>query len=108
MALAEKIPLPGLILYLKADTDVLMNRIASRDRLYERDMDRGYIDLLNQAYDDFFGDGHDGPQVLTIDTNELNYIADPEDLKWVENRIRQALRLPPFQSELSLEIDGAD
>jgi deoxyguanosine kinase len=107
-ALGEKIPLPDLILYLRANTDVLMQRIASRDRPYERDMDRGYIDQLNHAYDDFFGDGHNGPQVLVIDTNQLNYIANPEDLKWVENRIRQTLKLSPFQSELPLGIEGAD
>jgi deoxyguanosine kinase len=107
-ALAEKIPLPDLILYLRASTDVLMQRIASRDRPYERNMDRGYIDQLNQAYEKFFGDGHNGPQVLVVDTNHLNYVANPEDLKWVENRIRQTLKLSPFQSELPLEIEGAD
>lgn len=107
-ALAEKIPLPDLILYLKADTDVLLQRIASRDRPYERDMERAYIETLNQAYDDFFGDGEGDPKVLTIDTNQLNYIASPEDLKWVENRIRQTLKLHPFQSELPLSMQGKD
>jgi deoxyguanosine kinase len=101
-ALAEKIPLPDLIIYLKADTDVLMQRIAHRDRPYERNMDRAYIDQLNSAYDDFFGDGHNGSPILVINTNDLNYIANPEDLKLVENRIRQTLKLTPFQSELPL------
>jgi deoxyguanosine kinase len=102
-ALAEKIPLPDLIIYLKAHTDVLMQRIAHRDRPYERDMAREYIDELNHAYDDFFGDGFIGSPILTIDTDELNYVANPEDLKWAENRIRQALEMPPFQAELPLE-----
>ena len=52
-ALAEKIPLPDLLVYLRADTDVLMQRIALRDRTYERNMERGYIDELNHAYDEF-------------------------------------------------------
>ena len=103
-ALAEKIPLPDLIVYLKADTDILMQRIASRDRPYERNMERAYIHELNQAYDEFFGENHNGAQVLVIDTNDLNYIANPEDLNWVGNRIRQTLKLPPFQSELPLDI----
>jgi deoxyguanosine kinase len=34
-ALAEKITTPGLIVYLKADTVVLMQRIAQRDRPYD-------------------------------------------------------------------------
>ena len=107
-ALAEKIPLPDLIVYLKADTDILMQRIASRDRPYERNMERAYIDQLNQAYDEFFGEKHNGPQVLVVDTNDLNYIANPEDLNWVGNRIRQTLKLPPFQSELPLSIQDSD
>jgi deoxyguanosine kinase len=104
-ALAEKIPLPDLIIYLRADTDVLMQRIAHRDRPYERNMESAYINQLNRAYDDFFGDRHNGPRVLSIDTNDLNYVANPQDLKWVENRIRQTLKMPPFQSELPLEME---
>ena len=105
-ALAEKIPLPDLIVYLRADTDVLMQRIAYRDRPYERDMERGYINELNRAYEVFFGDEHKGAPVLQIDTNDLNYIVSEHDLRWVENRIRQALKLVPFQQELPL--DGED
>ena len=38
-ALSEKISHPDLVVYLRADTQVLMQRIASRDRPYERQMD---------------------------------------------------------------------
>jgi len=107
-ALAEKIPKPDLIVYLRASTDVLMQRIASRDRSYERNMEQGYIDQLNHAYESFFGDIHKGSPVLTIDTNKLNYVANPDDLQWVENRIRQTLKLPPYQKPLPLEIEGTD
>jgi hypothetical protein len=40
--------------------------------------------------------------VLTIDTNDLDFVRRPGDLRWVENRIRQALRLSPFQAELPI------
>ena len=53
-ALGEKVRLPDLIVYLQADTQVLMQRIAMRDRSYERNMEVGYIELLNQAYNDHF------------------------------------------------------
>ena len=36
--IATKIPTPDLVVYIHADTDVLMERIALRDRLYERAM----------------------------------------------------------------------
>ena len=42
-ALAEKIPNPDLVVYLKASLDTLMNRIAHRDRSYDRNMERSYI-----------------------------------------------------------------
>lgn len=98
-ALAEKLLLPDLIVYLQAETDVLMQRIAHRDRPYERNMDQNYIHSLNQAYDNFYSDQHAGAPVLRINTNELNYVAREKDLDWVENRIRQTLMLGPYQTQ---------
>ncbi len=106
-ALAEKIPLPDLIVFLRADIDVLMQRIASRDRPYERNMERDYISQLIQAYDDFFINNQTrnvggSVTVLPLDTNELDYVRRVEDLRLVENRIRQTLKQVPFQAELPL------
>jgi len=104
-ALAEKIPLPDLVVYLRADTDVLMQRIATRDRPYERNMERDYIHQLSLAYDDFFTSHHKGAPVVTFDTDQLNFVQDMEQLRFIENRIRQALRMAPFQAELPLEMN---
>ena len=104
--MAEKIPSPDLIIYLRASTDVLMQRIALRDRSYERNMSRDYIDQLNKAYENFFGEAHQGSPILAINTNDLNYVASVEDFKWVENRIRQRLKLTPYQEQLLLEIEA--
>lgn len=101
-ALAEKIQKPDLLIYLQAATDTLMQRIAFRDRPYERQMERSYIDDLNIAYEDFFSKPFDHTPILTIDTNNLNIVQNPEHLKSIENRIRQSLSLPPFQQALPL------
>ena len=101
-ALAEKIEKPDLLVYLQASTDTLMQRIALRDRPYERQMERSYIHELNLAYQDFFSKPFDHTPVLTIETDHLNIIQNPEHLKWVENRIRQSLNLSPFQPALPL------
>ncbi len=98
-ALAEKLPLPDLIVYLQAETAVLMQRIAHRDRPYERNMDQEYIENLNRAYDAFYSEDHSGAPVLSINTNELNYVAKEKDLDLVENRIRQTLKLHPYQTQ---------
>jgi deoxyguanosine kinase len=105
-ALAEKIIRPDLMLYLRASTDTLMARITFRDRPYERNMERDYIHQLNLTYESFFGDQDQDSVVLTIDTDDLDYVRSPEALKFVENRIRQTLRLPPFQQELPLEAQA--
>jgi deoxyguanosine kinase len=99
-ALAEKIPMPNLLVYLRADTSTLMQRIALRDRSYERNMERTYIEDLNRAYEDFFSRPYDGTPILTIDTDPLDFVRYPEHLKLIENRIRETLNLTPFQAEL--------
>ncbi|HUH98570.1 MAG TPA: deoxynucleoside kinase [Anaerolineales bacterium] len=101
-ALGEKIPKPDLIVYLRADTDVLMQRIASRDRSYERNMERDYIDQLNRTYEVFFSQPHDSTPVLKINTDPLNIVQNPDHLKSIESRIRQTLKLSPFQPGLPL------
>jgi deoxyguanosine kinase len=101
-ALAEKIPQPDLVMYLRASTDMLMQRITMRDRPYERTMDREYIESLNQAYDSFFFNSDRARNVLVIDTNVLDFVHNLEDLQWVDNRIRQTMHLPPFQPELPM------
>ena len=103
-ALAEKIPLPELIVYLRADTRVLMQRIAQRDRPYERNMEESYIATLNAAYEDFFENYFQGVPVLRIDTNELDIVSRSEALALVEQQIRARLAEAPRQSKLPLEI----
>lgn len=101
-ALAEKIQKPDLLVYLQASTDTLMQRIALRDRPYERQMERAYIAQLNTAYDDFFSKPFEDTPVLTINSDHLNVIQNPDDLQQIENRIRQSLSLPPYQQSLPL------
>ena len=102
-ALAEKIQLPELIVYLQASTDVLMQRIARRDRPYERQMERAYIETLNQAYEDFFDDYFKGVPVLRIATDELDIISSPSAQEYVEQEIRKALQSAPRQTQFPLE-----
>lgn len=88
--LASKLPQPDLVVYLQASTDVAMERIAMRDRPFERGMSRDYISRLDQAYDEFFATYTEAP-LLTINTNELNFVRNPQHLSEVAGRIRGAL-----------------
>jgi deoxyadenosine/deoxycytidine kinase len=96
---STKIPTPDLIVYLRAETSVLMERIGLRDRSYERAIERDYIAALGGAYDDFFAHYTAAP-VLTIDTNALDFVRRPEDLRAVLERIRAKLELGAFQKSL--------
>lgn len=100
-ALVERIVPPDLIVYLKAKPEVAMQRIAMRDRAYERQMDNTYLEALHGAYEAFFSDYKSVP-VLSIDTNSLNYVMYPEHLSYIMKRIQAALGIPPFQPELPL------
>jgi deoxyadenosine/deoxycytidine kinase/NTP pyrophosphatase (non-canonical NTP hydrolase) len=111
--LAEKIPLPDLVVFLRAEVDTLMDRIATRDRPYERTMSRDYIADLRLAYERFFADYRDAP-VLAIDTDNLNWVSDPEALAQVVGSVRTALedgfeqgRLPIFEAEYPPDVEYA-
>jgi deoxyguanosine kinase len=77
-----------------------MARIAQRDRYYERTIERGYIADLVAAYDDFFANTKS--PYLIIDSNSLDFVRFPEHLKLIENRIREALEISPYQPALRL------
>jgi deoxyadenosine/deoxycytidine kinase len=103
-ALAEHIARPDLLIYLRAETDTLMRRIAFRDRPYERGMDRDYIETLRQAYERFASTYDAGP-VLTIDTDRLDFVRDPAQLAVIVERVKSALGIGTYQPALPLAGD---
>jgi deoxyguanosine kinase len=78
-ALAQRIRRPDLIIYLHAPMEVILERIARRGRSFEKDIDRGYLESLVDAYGRFFAD-YSGAPVLMIDTADLNFPERAEDL----------------------------
>lgn len=77
-ALARRVALPDLVIYLQASTDVLMDRIRGRDREMERGMDRDYIHKLNEAYNYFFFHYTDTP-LLVVNTDEVDFVSRRSD-----------------------------
>ncbi len=98
-ALSERVPTPDLVVYLRASTDVLMQRIALRDRPYERAMSRDYIEDVRQAYERFFSTYGEAP-LLVIDTDHLDLVRSPQDRAEVIGRVRAALDEGTFQPPL--------
>jgi deoxyguanosine kinase len=79
-----------------------MKRIEMRDRPYERDMDVEYIDLVNQTYEKHYTKTDGIPPVLNIDTNETNIVTRSDHLLVVEDQIRRALKLAPYQHTMPI------
>jgi deoxyadenosine/deoxycytidine kinase len=97
--LAGRIPKPDLIVYLQGSVDVLMERIALRDRVYERSMDREYIASLACAYEQYFSSYREAP-VLTLDTDGLDFVHNRPILDVVAEQIRAGLRKGIYQEKL--------
>ncbi len=87
--LETSIPRPDLVVYLQASTDVLLKRIEKRGRSFEFNMDREYIDTLNQAYNHFFFHYTSTP-LLIIDTNDIDFVKDMGDLEELVEQIVNA------------------
>jgi len=103
-ALAEKVANPDLLVYLRASMDTIMQRITLRDRSYERKIERAYLEQLSNAYEEFLSHPSRLPfPTLIIDTEQSDYFRSSDELKEIENRIRQALQLTPFQPALPIK-----
>lgn len=92
---------PDYAIYLQADTRTLMSRIRMRDRHYERTMDENYIDALNKAYNTFFHYYSASP-LLIINTNNIDFVRNPEDLNLLVDTIAKVPEGVTFFSPTSM------
>ena len=84
--LEMELPRPDIVVYLQASTDTLIERIRERGRDFEKDMSRDYLKELNDAYNYFFFHYTEAP-LLVINTNEIDFVRNSEDLEDLSKRI---------------------
>jgi len=77
---------PDVLIYLHANHDVLMERIARRGRAFERDFDPGYLRGLSEAYTHYFAH-YDRTPLLALDTTEIDYGADQTQIDHIFERV---------------------
>jgi deoxyadenosine/deoxycytidine kinase len=77
---------PDVVVYLQASTETLMQRITHRNRSFEKDMDRSYIERLNDAYNHYFFHYTDTP-LLVVNTNRIDFVNQPDDFEDLLKRI---------------------
>jgi deoxyadenosine/deoxycytidine kinase len=85
-ALSQYVSAPDLVVYLQAPRDVLFERIRRRAVDFEAKIAEAYIDELIQAYDHFFYHYKDSP-LLIVNTAEIDFVENPEDLTALLRRI---------------------
>lgn len=78
--LRDQVLKPDLVIYLQASSEVLLQRLGRRGRSYEKGLGRDYLERLNQAYNYFFFHYQETP-LLVINTNEIDFVHQPEDLQ---------------------------
>ena len=86
----ESLPRPDLLIYLKAPVQVLMNRIRRRARNMEMGISPEYLGLLDSFYDEWLA-AFDMCPVLTIKTDDLDFVNQPGHLETVVKRIQDKL-----------------
>ena len=91
---------PDLVIYLQADTDLLMRNIAKRGRAMENNITWEYIDALNQVYTEYFFRYQETPLVI-INTNNIDFVKNESDLQEVINYIRQPVSGTKFFNPVS-------
>jgi deoxyadenosine/deoxycytidine kinase len=84
------LPRPDLLIYLKAPVAVLVERINKRARNMETGITTEYMSLLDSYYDAWLN-GFDMCPVLTIRSDDLDYVHQPRHLETVVQRIQDKL-----------------
>jgi deoxyadenosine/deoxycytidine kinase len=86
----SQLPSPDLLIYLKAPVSVLMKRIQSRARNIESGITSEYLSLLDTFYTDWLKI-YDVCPVLTIRSDDLDFVHRPQHLDIVVQRIQDRL-----------------
>jgi len=77
-SIAETLPPPDLMIYLKCSVRTLKRRIQLRGRRIERDIPTAYLRRLNRLYEEWFRSYSTSP-VLVLSTDNLDYLTDLVD-----------------------------
>ena len=79
--LTGRLTTPDLTIYLQADTDTLMRRIAKRNRPIEKGVSEDYIDQVHRAFNHFFFNDYKAGPLLIINTNHIDFVENGDDFE---------------------------
>lgn len=88
--LIPTLPVPSMLIYLRCPVDVLMARIHQRARDIESSITADYLALLESYYDEWM-QTFDACPVLTIRTDDLDFVHKKKHMDIVMQRINDKL-----------------
>jgi deoxyguanosine kinase len=91
-ALRSQLRHPTGVIFLQADVEILLARIAARARPYEQPLDRTYLNALAAAYERFFATYTAAP-VLRLELSERDVLHNTDDRVAVLRAIQSAFAL---------------
>lgn len=77
---------PDLVIYLQSSVERLMENIRRRDRDYERNITRTYLEELSESYNHFFYHYNKSP-LMIINTSEIDFVSNKKHLDYIEEQI---------------------
>ena len=80
------LPKPDLYVYLHKNTDLLLKNISKRGREYEKNITAEYLKGIENGYFNFFKQQNQ-MRIVVIDTNNIDFVNNHEDLIKIENAI---------------------
>lgn len=86
-AFSDQLTSPSLFVYLRAPIPVLLDRIAKRDRSFERKVDSGYVELLDVLLNEYLQSKENTVPVLTIETDGLDIVCNPQAQRLVVEQV---------------------
>jgi deoxyadenosine/deoxycytidine kinase len=87
----HNLPAPSLLVYLRATVPTLMERIRRRSRNIETGITSEYLSLLGSFYDEWM-DRFDLCPVLTIPSDELDFVTYEQHLTIIADRVLDRLK----------------
>lgn len=89
--LATDTPLPDLVIYLQAPVDVLLERVARRGIRYEQEIEREYLEKLQEAYARFFH-AYDSSPLLIVNAAQADFVSNDQDYNQLFEQIKRTRR----------------
>jgi len=89
-SLVDFLPAPDLMIYLRASTETLIERIKKRGRDYEKTISPDYLAQLNESYETWISKFSLCP-VLTIPTDNLDFVSMPKHMDLVHRKVEEKI-----------------